>query len=218
MYYGRLRGTHFKWLDMVALFRNILHVQDPSSDLVAVKFFTAPALARFATHGAKSVEAQSSYHRAMETLYPGIFSIIRGSHSFPRDGALLPTFIDNVPYDRTVRSRVWKIEEKQTDVNIALTMYRDAVKGNVDQMVLCTNDSDAAPTLKAILEDFPGITLGVVAPITGDKNRRLSGSLNEHAHWHRSCLSDDDLENAQLPSVVPTKKKAIRKPEHWDKP
>ena len=31
LYYGRIRGTSYKWLDVVKLFDNLLHEQDPSS-------------------------------------------------------------------------------------------------------------------------------------------------------------------------------------------
>lgn len=55
LYYGRLRNTAYKWLDVVALFDTLIKVQDPSSSLEVVKLFTTPALARFATHGAASV-------------------------------------------------------------------------------------------------------------------------------------------------------------------
>ena len=82
LYYGRLRGTSYKWLDVVALFEQILKVQDPGGTLAAVRFFTAPALARFAAHGQASMVAQQSYHRALEARHPALFSITLGTHSF----------------------------------------------------------------------------------------------------------------------------------------
>jgi hypothetical protein len=42
LYYGTLRGTAYKWLDVVQLFEGICHAQNPASQLVQVKFFTAP--------------------------------------------------------------------------------------------------------------------------------------------------------------------------------
>jgi len=121
--------------------------------------------------------------------------------------------------NRTIKSRVWKIEEKQTDVNLAIAMYRDASKGLFDHLVICSNDSDAEPALKAIREDFPGITIGVVTPIrpiTGeDRHRSISTSLARRAHWTRQHILDAELEAAQLPSKVPTNKKPIRKSIHW---
>lgn len=220
LYYGRLRGSAFKWLDLVSLFDRILAGRDQNEQLVKVNLFTAHALARFATHGQLSVEAQSSYHRALMALHGERVRIVSGIHTMDKGGTLLPTFVDGQPYDRKVRTRVWKIEEKQTDVNLALTMYRDACKGMFDRVVLVSNDSDAAPVLQALKEDFPGVMRGVITPVRlpaagEEKHRRLSGSLAEFADWTISHLSDDLLEASQLPPHVPTKKKPIRKPEHW---
>ncbi len=219
LYYGRLRGSSHKWLDVVSLFEQITKIQDPRSSVDSVKLFTAHALAKFATHGQVSVSAQQDYHRALLLLYPERLTVTLGSHSHDKTGTLLPTFIAGVPYDRNMRSRVWKVEEKQTDVNIAIAMYRDASKGLFDQQVICTNDSDAEPTLKAIREDFPHITLGVVTPIRppsgNDRTRSISASLERHAHWMRRHINEEELAAAQLPTHVPTKKKPIRKPAHW---
>jgi hypothetical protein len=38
LYYGRLRGTNFKWLDVVKLFRDILKEQDPEAHIDRVSF------------------------------------------------------------------------------------------------------------------------------------------------------------------------------------
>lgn len=53
-----------------------------------------------------------------------------------------------MPIDKTDRVNVWKFEEKQTDVNIALHMYRDAIKQHYTQQVLVSNDSDLELALK----------------------------------------------------------------------
>jgi len=63
LYYGRLRGTPFKWLDIVKLFEMLLAQRDQNEHLIRLKLFTAPALATFATHKGDSVAAQSAYHR-----------------------------------------------------------------------------------------------------------------------------------------------------------
>jgi len=220
LYYGRLRDTSFKWLDLVALFDNLLSIQSGIQHVDSVKFFTAPALARFASHGQDSVEAQHHYHRALEQRYPDRLSIILGAHSVDAGGTLLPTYQEDVPFDRRVRTRVWKIEEKKTDVNLAMAMYRDACKGMHDQIVICSNDSDAQPALTALREDFPGITIGVVTPVrpadpAKGAFRGVSRSLSQQAHWTRRHILDAELAAAQLPAIVPTRKKAIRKPAHW---
>jgi len=218
LYYGRLRNSSYKWLDLVALFSHVLKVQDPSATLSAVRLFTAHGLAKFASHGQASVEAQQAYHRALLAKYGDLLCITYGSHSFDKSGTLLPSFIEGHPYNRTVQSRVWKIEEKQTDVNLAMAMYRDAARGLFDQVIICSNDSDAEPVLAALREDFPNITIGVVTPIRPpevQRHRAVSTSLMKRAHWTRKHILDDELALAQLPEMVPTKKKPIFKPSHW---
>jgi uncharacterized LabA/DUF88 family protein len=181
LYYGRLRGTAYKWLDVVALFDALLAQRDQSEHLALAKLFTAPALATFATHGAASVAAQSAYHRALKARHADRFDVIYGNHSYARDGALLPAFIPGEAYDRNQRVRVWKLEEKQTDVNLAIAMYRDACKERYNRLILVSNDSDAAPALAAIRQDFPAVIVGVVSPIHPPTpgitiHRRTSGS------------------------------------------
>jgi uncharacterized LabA/DUF88 family protein len=220
LYYGRLRGTPFKWLDLVKLFDDLLARRDQNEKLVRVNLFTAPALATFASHGDASVEAQSAYHRTLQTKYSERFETIYGTHSFDRSGTLLPVYVPDQPFDRTNRTRVWKLEEKKTDVNLALRMYRDACKGLYDRIILVSNDSDAEPALEALRADFAHVMLGVIMPIRPvssgvPAHRRPSGSLAKQADWTLTHLSDEMLSAAQLPAIVPTKKKPIRKPDHW---
>lgn len=222
LYYGRLRGTNLKWLDVFSLCERIIRIQEPRSQLTVVKFFTANALERFATHGRESVIAQQSYHRALETLYEGRLVIKRGTHTYDKDGTLLPQFVEGEPYDKCKRVRVWRLVEKQTDVNLALAMYRDAAQGRVDQVVIVSNDSDAEPALEALKEDYPELRIGVITPlrprkeIEGRPHRTTSSSLARQAHWVRHQISDEEIQAAQLPAKVPTKKKPILKPVHWN--
>lgn len=220
LYYGRLRGSQFKWLDLVQLLEGILAERDQNESLERVHLFTAHALATFATHGHESVEAQSAYHRALAVKHGDRFKVTYGKHSYDKDGSLLPEFVPGQPYDRTKRARVWHLEEKKTDVNLAICMYRDAVQGRYDRIVLVSNDSDAEPALQAVREDFPHIMIGLVMPIRppeagAEIHRRVSGSLVGQADWVIKHLTDEQLQAAQLPPHVPTKKKPIRKPPHW---
>ena len=219
LYYGRLRQTSYKWLDVVALLEAIVKVQSRSVSIERVKYFSAPALARFASRGLDSVSAQERYHRALKTRHPNL-QIILGTHSIDEGGTLLPAFRPGHPFDKSDRHRVWKLEEKKTDVNIAIEMYRDAVRGGLDQLVIVSNDSDAEPVLAAIRRDCPDIVIGVVTPVPpklpdAKRHRSVSSSLSQWAHWTRRHILDEELANAQLPLRVPTRKKPIDKPPHW---
>jgi uncharacterized LabA/DUF88 family protein len=219
LYYGRLRGTPYKWLDVVALFEQLIHVQDPLSKLDKVRFYTAPALPRFASHGEASTAAQTEYHRALQSKHPDRVQIVLGKHTYEKDGTIMPAYVDGQPFDKSNTVKVWRLIEKKTDVNLAMGMYRDAASGLFSQLVLCSNDSDAEPVMQALREDFPELVLGVVTPARPPGTRPgrggVSTSLSQHAAWTRQYIRDDELERAQLPEKVPTKKKPAFKPGHW---
>lgn len=219
LYYGRLRGSSFKWLDVVKLFVTILEHRDQNEHLECVKFFTAHALANFASNGVASVNAQHAYHRGLSQLYNERIEFVYGKHTYDKSGSLLPSFIEGEPYNRLKRSKVWKLEEKKTDVNLAISMYRDAVQKKFDRIILVSNDSDAEPALKAIRLDFPHIMIGVVIPMMppkpGQIPPRQSGALTNAADWHISHITDEQLSTSQLPLTIPTNKKPILKPSHW---
>lgn len=205
---------------LVKLFEHVVVLQEPSSQVEMVRYFTAPALGRFASHGDASSAAQSAYHRAHEALYPDRFAISLGMHSYNKEGVKASVFVEGQPYDRSNQVRVWKIEEKKTDVNLAMALYRDAAKGSVDQSVVVSNDSDAEPVLDALRQDFPTLRIGVITPVrplaSGAQHRRVSTSLSELAHWTRSHIADDELVQSQLPDkITPRGKKTIFKPGHW---
>ena len=215
LYYSRLRGTPHKWLDLVALFREqILHAQLPGVELVAVKYFTAPAMGKFASHGLDSVTSQNEYHRALKAKYPDLLHLILGYHVV--EEARLMTYRE--PPDKTDRLSVWRIEEKQTDVNIALALYGDVGRGEADIVVICSNDSDLVPAARALREDYPHCQLGIVAPLPEPgthSHRRGNSELQNLANWTRHYIRDEELAQAQLPDVVSTRKKAARRPSYW---
>jgi uncharacterized LabA/DUF88 family protein len=222
LYYGCIRNTTYKWLDIVTWCDQMLAQRSQNEVASRVHLCTAYANGSFAGHGQASVEAQSSYLRALQAQHASRLSILFGSHVWNRQGTPMPVFNPSEAYDRHQRVLVWKIEEKQTDVNLALAMYRDCSKGLCDRIILVSNDSDAAPALQAIKEDFPHIMRGLVLPVPAllpgsvDKARRKSGSLQVLSDWHLPSISNAQLEAAQLPPVIPVpNKKPIRKPAHW---
>lgn len=217
LFYGCLKHSRDKWLDIQKLlFERIVRVQDPSSKLVKIKYFTAPIHAKIATRGQAAMIAQQSYHRALKTLYPDTIEIIEGYYSLEK--ANLLEYVK--PPDKTKRVSVWRLEEKETDVNIALAAYRDAIKTNVSQQVFVSNDTDIAPIVRALKEDFRDQkTLGVVFPIRDPKSsnghRPGNKSLSEYADWTRRYIKDEELTESQLPNHIPTRKKPIIRPDYW---
>ncbi len=214
LYYGRLRHTSYKWLDPFELFQTILKVQNPSSNIVKIKYFTAPVKANFASHGQASAAAQNSYHRALKHLYGDRIEIIQGYHTVEKGNP--PRY--KKPIDKDDRVEIWNFEEKQTDVNLALHMYRDALTENISQQILVSNDSDLELPLKLIHEDKSKITIGLIIPRakpTGSRTRPTNKSLSQYSHWTRHHILDEECHHSLLADLIPTNKKPILKPEHW---
>lgn len=69
-------------------------------------------------------------------------------------------------------------EEKQTDVNIALSLFRLAVTDQYDRAVIVSGDTDLIPAIKAVRSTFPHKQIGVILPIG-----RSSGDLLKHADF-----------------------------------
>ncbi|MGH1361638.1 MAG: NYN domain-containing protein [Burkholderiaceae bacterium] len=212
LYFGCLKSNKARrWLDIQKLFNRLCHENDPLSDVVEIKYFTAPIKSKLSPRGAVSSEAQSIYLRALEKHCQRL-TVVLGHYQIVRNTLLL----DQSPINFDQKVAVIRPEEKQTDVNIAVHMLCDAAEELCDQQVLVTNDTDCVPILKAIREKYPSIRLGVIAPLPdGEKERRPSAELVHLSDWSRNSFRDEELRDSQLPDIVKTKKRYLRKPSHW---
>lgn len=85
-------------------------------------------------------------------------------------------------------------EEKEIDVNIALTAYRLAAK--CDQIILVSGDSDLAPAIRAIKEEYPKVCIGVIFPFN-----RLTQELKDAADFYHKTKRNI-LDSFLLPDVI----------------
>lgn len=216
-YYGRLKDTDFKWLDIVKLFeKHIIPSQIPRTEVILVKYFTSPVLSNFSSHGVMGMQSQQNYHRALQALYPTKLEIIKGYHQ--PEAVHMPKYHGNGPVDKSDSHKVWKLNEKLTDVNIALHLYRDASLGKCDAQVVCSNDTDLEPAFSMIREDNFPVEIGLVIPtqlLKGGLHRPPNKNLSDLSNWTRSHINDQELIDSQLPEKIPTKKKPIIKPDYW---
>lgn len=221
-YYGCLKNSSYKWLDIYKLFNEYIIPSSlpnyDSLDSCQVKYFTTPIVEK-AANSIDSVSSQNKYLRALKLLYDDSkLTIINGRYAINTKPAY--TLINGVPIKQSPKVDVWYIEEKQTDVNIALEMYRDSIRGNVDNLILCSNDSDIAPALKMIKKDTSDINLGLVAPFfkksSGLDNKRSPNRvLLKYIDWKRLGITEAELIESQLPDFIPAKRKGVHKPSSW---
>ncbi|TVP88645.1 MAG: NYN domain-containing protein, partial [Pseudomonadaceae bacterium] len=221
-YYGCLRGTQYKWLDLIPLFEK--HML-PSALVVdsqgnnrqslllphhSIKYFTAKIIESVA-RATDSVSSQARYHTALRKTHNDRIALVEGYYAVNQMKVKVVDAEDprKAPRD-CPEIQAWKVEEKQSDVNLALQAYHDAITGQIDHAVIVTNDTDLAPALQMIREHTT-VLIGLVIPTT-DQQRRPNSGLVELAHWKRLHINSAELAACQLPRVIPGRK-ATTKPE-----
>ncbi|HEO1344978.1 TPA: NYN domain-containing protein, partial [Legionella pneumophila] len=106
--------------------------------------------------------------------------------------------------------KIYKTEEKGSDVNLALHVLNDAWLDAYDCAVIVSNDSDLAESLRLVKSQTNKL-IGVVFPNT-DHKRRPSRELAKYADFIKP-IRKNVLKNSQLPDKIPGTE--IHKPETW---
>lgn len=224
-----MKRSPYKWLDPVKLIVNKVIPQSAPEKYsitsimeIHTTFFTSPVIPKLSFSN-NAENDQKTYHKALLSQYSEEnFEIIEGYHTpnkvfrrkvDPKQPSILHRDCEQV--------EVWRIEEKQTDVNIAVRAMRDAYEDpELEHMIFVSNDTDLCGLLKH-LNSMGKFTIGVVAPSFGE-NRRASKDLVTLSDWIRHNLKADELEPSQLPHKIETSVRAekklkysLRKPLGW---
>lgn len=203
LYYGQLKGTPYKWIDLQALFGLVL---SPVNQIVAVKYFTArvqPSPSEPDVH-----IRQDAYLQALGQCCPTVQ--IHFGH-FLRHKVRMG---NANPPPATVE--VWKTEEKGSDVNLALHVLNDAWEDAYDCAVVVSNDSDLSQAMALVKQHHPEKKLGLITP--GAPVRKTSQQLAMHADFRRTIRASA-LQASQLPATIaspgPVAGIVIAKPTRW---
>lgn len=229
LYFGCLKGTPHKWLDLIKLMETLLvrsGAPEAKLDDLAIKFFTAEISERAASDSS-SLNDQRSYHLALNNYCKSKLATVKGNYSI--DKTKFPKVeLDDSGKEKeprfSERVKIWKMEEKQSDVNVALEAVYDGVTDtSLEHIVFVTNDTDIIPALKKLRHHNEHqvrdpIRIGLIIPARkSDSQRRGNKSLKELADWTIEFIHDWELEKAQLPCRVFGTKKTAIKPTSWFK-
>lgn len=195
-YYGAVRGTPYKWLNLESLFVDLL---SSHHQIVKIKYFTARAKPSAADPHV--IDRQNSYFRALKHCCPLIE--LHFGH-FLRHKVRMACV---TPPPQTIE--VWKTEEKGSDVNLALHVLNDAWLDAYDCAVIVSNDSDLAESLRLVKEQKRKL-IGIVTP--GAPERQTSAQLKQHSDFIR-VMRKVMLQAHQLPDAIPGTN--IHKPHGW---
>lgn len=196
LYYGSLKGTPHKWLDI----RKLCEAYLQDSDIREILYFTA--IVSGTTEDPDKHIRQRAYLRALETT--GV-RIILGH--FLSERLTLPKADGSGPVE-VIRSK-----EKGSDVNLATHLMWDAFKDHFETAVLITGDLDfLAPirTVKSLKKE-----VGLLNP---QRNQGSKSKLHDAATFSKP-IREKPLAECQLPNELQDSGgKKIHKPPEWYEP
>jgi len=199
-YYGLLHGRpEYKWLNYCRL----AELLRPDDDILRVNLFTA--LVDADLHKSEKRDRQKRLFHALSTQ-PKI-KLVYGKFANRERECLV--------YSCPHRQRFWALEEKQTDVNMAISMVRDVSTIQPQVMVLVSGDTDLVPALDEVkrLSRSTRLVIYIPAPLEQLKDRRK----DEFGKFGLvQPIPEKFLRQAQFPDRVDDGKgKFIERPKAW---
>lgn len=201
LYYGCLKDTPERWLDVGALCERMLN---RDSEIVGIKYFTARVKGRPAKPHA--AQRQQTYLRALETV-PGL--TIHYGHFMTKTAVRRRA---KALKGQSAFVEVEITEEKGSDVNLASHLLIDGFRARYDLAVVISNDSDLKEPVRFVREDLKA-PVGVLNP-HGNRSYALSPRALPRGSFYKP-IRRAALRASQFPTQVPDAKGIIHKPPDW---
>jgi hypothetical protein len=196
LYYGAVKGTPYKWLDLAALTAKLF----PRNQINRIRYFTAIVDAR--PPDLQQPVRQQTYLRALLTV-PNL-SVHLGTF---RTRPVRMTLV-HPPGVGPKTAEVWKTEEKGSDVNLASYLLLDGFRKDCDVAIVVSNDADLKEPI-AIAKDELAIKVGVVNPHPPARRSR-----DLRPTFFRQ-LRRGPVAASQFPAVMKDTRGQFHKPAAW---
>lgn len=196
LYYGCLKGTPYKWLDLSKLCDTLLK----GNAINRIRYFTARVRAR--PGDPNQQQRQQACIRALETI-PNL-SVHYGH--FLVHPVRMPLANPQPSGPKTVE--VMKTEEKGSDVNLATHLLYDGFRKDYEVAVVVSNDSDLLEPIRVVRREL-GLTVGILNPQT-----RPSRVLAQEADFLKQIRSGA-LKASQFPAALKDAHGTVTKPKEW---
>jgi len=197
LYYGAVKGTAYKWLDIQKMVQLIL----PKNQILKIKYFTALVNAR--PKDPDQPIRQQMYLRALRTI-PNL-EIIYGH--FLTHPVRLP-LVNPIPGQNSY-AEVIKTEEKGSDVNIATHLLHDGYQGAYGVAIVISNDSDLVEAIKIVRNE---LNKGVI--VLNPRPNSPSQELKRTATFVKD-IRQGVLAASQFPNTLQDKNGTFTKPASW---
>lgn len=202
LYYGALKGKGpgHKWLDLDLLLGKHLI---PANPINRIRYFTARVSARPGDLDAPV--RQDTYLRALATI-PHL--TIHLGH-FQQTKVNMPMVHPPLTGARTVK--VYKTEEKGSDVNLATYLLLDAFVDECDLAVVVSNDSDLEEPIRVVMQEL-SIPVGLLNPHPVYRRSRDLLKLNP-AFFKQ--IRANAIKASQFPPALTDSTGQFRRPAGW---
>ena len=206
LYYGLLRHTLHKWLDLNAFAKKLLL---PEYRVEAIKYFTSRVIDT--SSGQHRADRQDKYIDALTCQGVLVIEGYYRRHVERLEATETPCktcgLVKRQGYVRGTR-----VSEKLTDVNLATEMLKDAYEGKADAFVLVSGDADLAPALR-VVRYSTGHSVIVFNPQTS-----ICNELRRYATFYRN-IPQGFAAGCRLPdSFVTADGRTIQCPAAWMPP
>jgi len=204
LYYGAVRHTALKWLDVKKLSLTLL----PGISLNRIRYFTARV--KKSPHDLHAPLRQDIYLRALRTI-PNL-SIHEGR--FVRWGVLMPQYPLAYPkgvVERPQCVQVQKTEEKGSDVNLATYLLIDCFADDFDEAAVISNDADLALPIEWVVRD----SNKPITVINPHSRTKISGDLIRVASFYKGTINRSVLATCQFPPILRDSHGNFSKPATW---
>jgi len=191
LYYGLHDQARCRllWLDLVKLAQNL----PPRSQVDNVHYFTAPVLG-----DAAAARRQSEYQSALRAANGSTITITQGRYQTKTKEC------------RSCGATWQDREEKETDVNIAVSLVADAAEKRMTTAMLISADSDLIPAIRVARRLNPSLVVFAAFPpkrFSADLMREMPYSFHINVARIRASL---------LPEQVPGNGGIVfRRPSKW---
>ena len=196
LYYGALRKTPYRWLNLEALCQLLL----PKNTIAQIKYFTALVSAR--PNDPDQPVRQQLYLRALGTL-PKVS--VHFGHFLTHEVTMALVVPPGQP---PKYAKVIKTEEKGSDVNLATHLLHDAHMGRFEVAVVISNDSDLLEPIKIVRQQLSK-QVGILNP-----HPKASRALLPHIDFIKQ-IRTGVLKAAQLPVTLTDAHGTFTKPAAW---
>ncbi|HIE37805.1 MAG TPA: NYN domain-containing protein [Anaerolineae bacterium] len=193
LYYGAVKGTPYRWLNIAAMCRLLL----PRDQINQIKYFTALVSPRPGDPGQPA--RQRTYLRALRTI-PNL-TIILGR--FLTHDVMMPLAPPAKGY-----VKVTKTEEKGSDVNLATHLLVDGYQGDYEIAIVVSNVSDLLAPIQVVTGQLKK-PVGLLNP-----QKHPSRALLPHVLFIKQ-IRPGVLAKSQFPVTLTDARGSFSKPASW---